>query len=55
MYEKWKTREISGYISDYALADIDNDGKDDLVISVVAQNDSAFGDSKSFIVVQKIN
>ncbi len=55
MYEKWKTREISGYISDYALADIDNDGKDDLVISVVAQSDSAFGDPKSFVVVQKIN
>ena len=26
MYEKWKTREISGHISDYFIADIDNDG-----------------------------
>lgn len=55
MYEKWKTREISGHISDYVLADIDNDGKDELIFSVVAQSDSAFGDPKSFIVVQKLN
>ncbi len=55
MYEKWKTREISGHISDYVLADIDNDGKDELIFSVVAQSDSAFSDPKSFIVAQKLN
>ncbi|HAO22673.1 MAG TPA: hypothetical protein DCQ37_20755 [Desulfobacteraceae bacterium] len=54
MSEKWKTKEISGHITDYVLADINNDGKDDLVFSVVARVGSAFGDAKSFIVVQKL-
>ncbi len=32
----WKTREITGYIADYQVKDIDNDGTDDLVAAVVA-------------------
>jgi TolB-like protein len=31
----WKTREISGYITDFQLKDADNDGEEDLVISVI--------------------
>jgi hypothetical protein len=54
MAEKWKTKEISGHITDYVLADIDNDGKDELVFSVVARIGSAFGDAKSFVVGQKL-
>ena len=44
---KWKTREISGHISDYAIADLDNDGQDELVFSVVSK-------AKSFLVSQEI-
>ncbi len=54
MSEKWKTKEISGHITDYVLADINNDGKDELVFSVVARVGSAFGDAKSFLVGQKL-
>ena len=31
----WKTREINGYISDYQIKDVDNDGEEELVVSVV--------------------
>lgn len=52
---KWKTREISGHISDYALGDIDNDGQDELIFSVVKKISSVLGDAKSFIAAQEIN
>jgi TolB-like protein len=31
----WKTREINGYISDFQIKDVDNDGNEELVVSVV--------------------
>jgi len=31
----WKTREINGYISDYQVKDVDNDGEEELVVAVV--------------------
>jgi hypothetical protein len=33
----WETREVSGYIADYAVGDFTNDGKLDLVAAVVKQ------------------
>jgi TolB-like protein len=47
---KWKTRNFSGYISDYDVDDFDNDGKDELVFAVVAQSDTAFSEPKSYFV-----
>jgi TolB-like protein len=32
---QWKTREINGYISDFQLRDVDNDGDEELVVAVV--------------------
>ena len=31
----WKTREIAGYITDFQVRDIDNDGENELVVAVV--------------------
>ena len=31
---QWKTREINGYISDFQIKDVDNDGNEELVVSV---------------------
>jgi hypothetical protein len=31
---QWKTREIDGYISDFQVKDVDNDGNEELVVSV---------------------
>ncbi len=32
---QWKTREINGYISDFQVKDVDNDGEEELVVAVV--------------------
>ncbi len=37
LYPKWKTRDVTKYISDCVVADFDNDGKDEVVFSVVAK------------------
>jgi TolB-like protein len=31
----WKTREIDGYIADYQIKDVDNDGEEELVVAIV--------------------
>ena len=31
----WKTRKLTGYISDFAVGDFDNDGKDELIAALV--------------------
>ncbi len=54
LFNKWRTREISGYISDYAIADIDNDGKDELVFTLATRIDSVVSNGKSAIVSQEI-
>lgn len=54
LYEKWRTREISGHISDYVIGDIDGDRKDELVFSVVTKISSILGKAKSFVAFQKI-
>ncbi len=33
--EEWKTRDISGYIADFIISDLDNDGIDEVTILVV--------------------
>lgn len=49
LYSEWRTREISGYISDYAIGDIDNDGEPELAFSVIQRTSSVIGDAKSFL------
>ena len=39
----WKTREIKGYIADYQIRDVENDGNEELVVAVVAPADSEEG------------
>ena len=47
----WRTRKFSGYISDYNMGDIDNDGEDELVFAVVKKvGDPMTGESKSYLV-----
>jgi TolB-like protein len=47
---KWKTRKFSGYISDYDISDLDNDGTDELVFAVMAKSAGPIADPKSYIV-----
>jgi len=46
----WQTQKISGYISDFALQDLDNDGKLELVASVVSRQGSFFKKTKSALI-----
>jgi TolB-like protein len=50
----WKTEEVSGYISDAAIADIDGNGRLDLVYTVVYSDNElmSFEDTTSFVVAQ---
>jgi len=54
LYTKWKTRNISGHVSDYVLGDINSDGRPELVFAVIKKSGSAFGDAQSFIASQDI-
>ena len=33
--ENWKTKKIHGYVVDYQIKDIDNDGQDEIVMALV--------------------
>ncbi len=39
----WKTKEIRGYVSDYQIKDVDNDGEEELVVAAVAPEQSVTG------------
>lgn len=38
LVENWKTPDIPGYISDYQIEDVDNDGTDEIVMTAVSRN-----------------
>lgn len=48
--ENWHTRKVSGYICDYAIGDINNDGKLDLVAAIVSKRDVIGQKAKSTII-----
>jgi len=48
--EQWRTREISGYIADYLLGDVDSDGGEELVILVVRKKSGLRGKRESFFM-----
>lgn len=55
----WKTREIRGYIADYQIKDVDNDGEEELVVAAIAPPETGAAelfskDSKSNIYFFKI-
>jgi TolB-like protein len=54
MAENWRTKKINGYIADYCIKDIDNDGKPKIVLAVVLSVGASLRD-KSVIVVYELN
>lgn len=48
--ENWHTRKVSGYFSDYAIGDIDNDGDLELVAAIVSRRDVLGQKAKSTII-----
>ncbi|PKN06189.1 MAG: hypothetical protein CVU72_05750, partial [Deltaproteobacteria bacterium HGW-Deltaproteobacteria-7] len=51
--ENWRTKKINGYVADYSIKDIDNDGKPEIVLALVQSVGTAIRD-KSVIVVYKL-
>jgi hypothetical protein len=39
----WKTRPMKGYIADYQVKDVENDGNEELVVAVVSRDDPGEG------------
>jgi hypothetical protein len=54
MVEKWKTKKINGYVADYVLKDVDNDGKAELVL-VLNLNVGLSLRERSVIVIYKLD
>jgi TolB-like protein len=54
MAENWRTKKINGYVADYCLKDIDNDGKPKLVLALVSSVGASLQD-RSVIVVYELN
>jgi hypothetical protein len=52
----WKTRQISGFIQDFAVGDFDNDGQTELVAAVVLKEGKVMlsGGSKSTVIVYEL-
>ena len=47
----WKTKKIEGYVSDYAVADFDNDSQDEIIaVVVISRGAPVFGKARSAII-----
>jgi len=53
MAENWHTKKINGYVADYAIKDVDNDGKPEIVLALVQSVGATLSD-RSVIVVYKL-
>lgn len=47
----FKTQEISGYVSDYAVGDFNGNGRSDILFSVVTGGNAVFGKKSSYLVL----
>lgn len=54
MAENWRTKKINGYVADYCIKDIDNDGKPEIVLALVLSVGASLRD-KSVIVVYRLD
>jgi TolB-like protein len=56
LVQDWKTQELEGRISDFAIGDFDNDGADELVAAIVAKDGSvALTEKRSYILSYDLN
>ncbi|KQC07811.1 MAG: hypothetical protein APR62_05875 [Smithella sp. SDB] len=54
MIENWHTKKINGYVADYCIKDIDNDGKQEIVLALVQSTGVSLRD-RSVIVIYKMD
>ncbi|MCX5850224.1 MAG: FG-GAP-like repeat-containing protein [Deltaproteobacteria bacterium] len=53
MAENWRTKKINGYVADYCIKDVDNDGKPEIVLAVVLSVGASLRD-KSVIAIYEL-
>jgi TolB-like protein len=53
LVENWKTPEIAGYIADYQIRDVDNDGQDEVVMAAVSKR-ALSGKASSAVLVYEL-
>lgn len=53
--QSWSTAEQGGYLADFALADADNDGQDELVMVVKFKQQNLLQKGRSTIVIYELN
>lgn len=54
MAENWRTKKINGYVADYAIKDVDNDGQQEMVLALVMSVGVSLRE-KSVIVVYELD
>jgi TolB-like protein len=50
-----RSKDLSGYMSDFCVADVNNDGLEELVYALVAERESAFRKGKSYIATENLS
>ena len=51
--ENWHTKKINGYVADYAIVDLDNDGKPKIILALVKSVGAAISD-RSVVVIYEL-
>lgn len=54
MAENWRTKKINGYVADYAIKDVDNDGRHEIVLAMVMSVGVSLRD-RSVLVVYELD
>ncbi len=54
MHADWKTEELTGYISDFHIGDLNNDGLDEIVFPLIQDDNSGLGEKKSLVVLWRL-
>lgn len=54
LVDDWNTKKIKGYVADYQIKDVDNDGKNEIVLAVIQSGGESIG-VESAVVYYKTN
>jgi TolB-like protein len=54
LVENWRTKKIDGYLSDFQVKDVDDDGENELVVAVILRYDIVQFKTKSTVLVYKL-
>ena len=54
LVENWRTKKIDGYLSDFQIKDVDNDGENELVVAVILRYDLLQVKTKSTVLIYEL-